>query len=77
MSCVIHSRQEETVASGTERSVAPDWSLQLTEAVENARHLLAAAKTPAEKEVAIQELTRAVKRVTDWTLRGIAPKRAD
>jgi hypothetical protein len=59
-----------------ERSGAVDAeavSRRLTEAAESARRALAIANTPTEKEAAIKELKRAVRRLTQWTLDGIPP----
>ena len=63
-----------------ERSDALDAeavSRRLTDAAESARQALTAAKTPREREAAVKELERAVKRLTDWTLEGIRPSDAE
>jgi hypothetical protein len=48
-------------------------STRLTSAVERARQALESATTPTQKDAARGSLERAVKRLTDWTLHGIAP----
>jgi len=48
-------------------------STRLTDAVENARRALEAAKTPTENDAAFTELERAVKLLNSWTLDGVPP----